>query len=265
MANCDAAMDILKDKIIKKVTKKDVMKIKLDQEKIPFKITVDNIKKNIKNIKKKDFLYALKQFIKIQTKIKDIEKKDFLYALKQFIKIKQKSKGGSRSRKGGHWVSWVVYILCRVAEEHSGETRGINPAITRWLSECEDDFAAMEEGFNTDYGSPAASAASPAASSSAASSSAAASASPAAAVTYTADSIRRMTMADLQSIPSDIVDSWNGDYRYDAYTWKLLDGGGKKTYRKRKTKKRKKSRKRKSRKKRRKRKTKRKRSSRKRR
>ena len=232
MVTCDTAIEKLKDEIIEKVTEKDVMK-KLDKKKIPFEISAK----------------------KIQTKIKDIEKKDFLSALKQFMKIRKKSKGG-RSRKGGHWLSWVVYIFCRVTEEYEDETLGINPAITYIFSECDDDFAEMEAIFNTDSASPAASAASPAASSSAAASSS---------VTYTPDSIGRMTMVDRQSIPSDIVDSWKGDDRYKAYTGPAPGRGGKKTYRKRKTKKRKKSRKRKSRKKRRKRKTKRKRSSRKRR
>ena len=244
MVTCDTAIEKLKDEIIKKVTEKDVMK-KLDKKKIPFEISAK----------------------KIQTKIKDIEKKDFLSALKQFMKIRKKSKGG-RSRKGGHWLSWVVYILCRVTEEYEGETLGINPAITYIFSECDDDFAEMEASFNTDSASPAASspaASSPAASSSAASAPSAAASPSAAAVTYTPYSIGRMTMVDRQSIPPEIVDSWNYDDRYEAYTGPVLGGGGKKTYRKRKTKKRKKSRKRKSRKKRRKRKTKRKRSSRKRR
>ena len=257
MANCDAAIDILKDKIIKKVTEKDVMK-KLDKKKIPFEITVDNIKKNIK----------------------DIEKKDFLYALKQFIKIKQKSKGGSRSRKGGWWLSWFFYILCIYEETQQEATLANFLELGRCPEELEEMDRYLDRGYDwaqayffpaaaasardrTFVGSFSASAASPAASSAASAASPAAS--PSAAVTYTPDSIGRMTMVDRQSIPSDIVDSWNGDDRYKAYTGPAPGRGGKKTYRKRKTKKRKKSRKRKSRKKRRKRKTKRKRSSRKRR
>ena len=189
MTKCDTAIDNLKNEIIKNVTK--VMK-KLDQKKIPFKITVDNIKKNIKGIKKNDFLSSLKQF----------------------RKIRKKSKGG-RSRKGGHWLSWFFYFLCKSTEDP-------NSLVDHLMSECNEDFAQMEYEFNdiavrraaradgvivpcnsgwlgevvgigSGYtGAPAYDGASDATS----------------AVTYTASSIRAMTMEQKQTIPSETVDSW---------------------------------------------------------
>jgi hypothetical protein len=233
MVTCGKAIDNLKEKIIKKVTEKNVME-KLDKKKIPFSITGKDLRENIE----------------------DIERKDFLSTLKHFKKIRKKSKGG-RSRKGGHWVSWFVYLLCRLSEDDSWYD-ALN-------SECREDFEAMEEDINAYYKSLSDDAVSPLA---AAVSPLAAAVSPLAAavpdVTYTASSISSMTAGQRQEIPPAVVDSWGyDDGRYEAYNGLPgtgLGGGRKKTHRrrkkthrrrKRKTKKRKrktKKRKRKSRK-----------------
>ena len=180
MVTCGKAIDNLKEKIIKKVTEKNVME-KLDKTKIPFSITGKDLRENTA----------------------DIERKDFLSTLKHFKKIRKKSKGG-RSRKGGHWVSWFVYLLCRLSEDDSWYD-ALN-------SECREDFEAMEEDINAYYNSLSAAAVSPLA----------AAVSPLAAavpdVTYTASSISSMMAGQRQEIPPAVVDSWGYvDGRYEAY------------------------------------------------
>ena len=227
MVTCDTAIDNLKREIIKKVTNKKMMK-KLDKKKIPFIITEKNLRE----------------------KIEDIKRKDFLSALVHFRKIREKSKKGGRTRKGGHWMSWFVYILCRLSEDDSLYD-------TLW-STCDDDFEELEQAAAEYYNSLSDDAVSPLA----------AAVSPLAAavpdVTYTASSISSMTAGQRQEIPPAVVDSWGyDDGRYEAYNGLPgtgLGGGRKKTHRrrkkthrrrKRKTKKRKrktKKRKRKSRK-----------------
>ena len=215
MATCGKAIDNLKKKIIKKVTEKNVME-KLDKKKIPFIITEKNLRE----------------------KIEDIKKKDFLSALKHFRKIRKKSKKGGRRRKGGHWMSWFVYILCRLSEDDT--------LYDYVMSTCDEDFEEMEEAAAEYYNSVSDAAVSPLADA----------VSPLAAatvpdVTYTASSISSMTAAQREEIPPYVVDSWGyDDGRYEAYNGSPgtgLRGGRKKTHRRRKTKKRRKSRKRKSR------------------
>jgi len=227
MVTCDTAINNLKKEIIKKITNKKMMK-KLDKKKIPFSITEKNLRE----------------------KIEDITKKDFLSALKHFRKIRKKSKkGGRRSRKGGHWMSWVVYILCRLSEDDT--------LYDYVMSTCDEDFEELEQAAAEYFNSVPDAAVVPGAVPDAVPDTV----SHLADVTYTPSSIRAMTTEQRQAIPSYIVDSWGyDDDRYEAYNGLTeLGGGGKKTYRRRKTKKRRKSRKRKSH--RRKRKTKRKRSS----
>ena len=234
MVTCGKAIDNLKEKIIKEVTEKNVME-KLDKKKFLFEITEKNLREKIEDITRKDFLSALVHFKKIQKKSK---------------------KSGRRSKKGGHWMSWFVYILCRLSEDDS--------LYDYVMSTCDEDFEELEQAAAEYYNSLSDDAVSPAA----AVSPLADAVSPLAAavpdVTYTVSSISSMTAAQRQEIPPGVVDSWGYDGRYDAYNEPTdLGGGGKKTRRKRKTKKRRKRKKRKSH--RRKRKTKKKRSSRKRR
>jgi hypothetical protein len=222
MVTCGKAIDNLKKKIIKKVTEKNVME-KLDKKKIPFIITEKNLRE----------------------KIEDIKKKDFLSALKHFRKIRKKSKKGGRRRKGGHWMSWFVYILCRLSEDDT--------LYDYVMSTCDEDFEELEQAaaeyynsLSDDAVSPLADAVSPLAD---AVSPLAAAAVPD--VTYTVSSISSMTDAQREEIPPYVVDSWGyDDGRYEAYNGPPgtgLRGGRKKTHRRRKTKKRRKSRKRKSR------------------
>ena len=221
MVTCGKAIDNLKEEIIKKVTNKKMME-KLEPEKFSFRITEKDLRENIEGITKKDFLYALKHF----------------------KKIRKKSKKGGRRRKGGHWMSWFVYILCRLSEDDT--------LYDYVMSTCDEDFEEMEEAAAEYYNSVSDAAVSPladAVSHPAAVSPLAAASVPD--VTYTVESIRSMTAAQRGEIHSNFVDSWGyDDGRYEAYNGSPgtgLGGGRKKTHRRRKTKKRRKSRKRKSR------------------
>ena len=204
MVTCGKAIDNLKKKIIKKVTEKNVME-KLDKKKIPFIITEKNLREKIEDIKKKDFLSALKHFRKIRKKSK---------------------KGGRRSRKGGHWMSWFVYILCRLSEDDS--------LYDYVMSTCDEDFKELEQAAAEYYNPPTPS--QPGFPLAAAVSPLAAAAVPD--VTYTASSISSMTAAQREEIPPYVVDSWGyDDGRYEAYNGSPgtgLGGGRKKTYRRRK-------------------------------
>ena len=215
MVTCGKAIDNLKEEIIKKVTNKKMME-KLEPEKFSFRITEKDLRENIEGITKKDFLYALKHF----------------------KKIRKKSKKGGRRRKGGHWMSWFVYILCRLSEDDT--------LYDYVMSTCDEDFEELEQAAAEYYNSLSDDAVSPLAD---AVSPLAAAAVPD--VTYTVSSISSMTDAQREEIPPYVVDSWGyDDGRYEAYNGPPgtgLRGGRKKTHRRRKTKKRRKSRKRKSR------------------
>lgn len=214
MVTCDTAINNLKKEIIKKITNKKMMK-KLDKKKIPFSITEK----------------------KLREKIEDITKKDFLSALKHFRKIRKKSKkGGRRSRKGGHWMSWVVYILCRLSEDDT--------LYDYVMSTCDKDFEELEQASAEYYNSVSDAAVSPladAVSHPAAVSHLAAAAVPD--VTYTVESISSMTEAQREEIHPNVVDSWGyDDGRYEAYNGPPgtgLGGGRKKPHRRRKRKTRK--------------------------
>ena len=209
MVTCDTAINNLKKEIIKKITNKKMMK-KLDKKKIPFSITEKNLRE----------------------KIEDITKKDFLSALKHFRKIRKKSKkGGRRSRKGGHWMSWFVYILCRLSEDDT--------LYDYVMSTCDEDFEELEQAAAEYFNSVSDAAVSPladAVSHPAAVSPLAAAAVPD--VTYTVSSISSMTDAQREEIPPYVVDSWGyDDGRYEAYNGPPgtgLRGGRKKTHRRRK-------------------------------
>jgi hypothetical protein len=213
MVTCDTAINNLKKEIIKKITNKKMMK-KLDKKKIPFSITEKDLRENIKKITKKDFLFALKHF----------------------KKIRKKSKKSGRSRKGGHWMSWFVYILCRLSEDDT--------LYDYVMSTCDEDFEELEQAAAEYYNSVSDAAVSPladAVSHPAAVSPLAAAAVPD--VTYTVESISSMTEAQREEIPHYVVDSWGyDDGRYEAYNGLPgtgLGGGRKKPHRRRKRKTRK--------------------------
>ena len=212
MVTCDTAINNLKKEIIKKITNKKMMK-KLDKKKIPFSITEKNLREKIEDITKKDFLSALKHFRKIRKK----SKKDIKAALLE--------------QKGGHWMSWFVYILCRLSEDDT--------LYDYVMSTCDEDFEELEQAAAEYYNSVSDAAVSPladAVSHPDAVSPLAAAAVPD--VTYTVESIRSMTAAQRGEIHSNVVDSWGyDDGRYEAYHG--LGGGRKKPHRRRKRKTRK--------------------------
>ena len=98
MNSCRENLAEIKEEIIERAmkNKKEIIKSwGKNLGTVPFKLTEKNLRSKLKKISSNEIIDTIKHYKKIQ---------------------KSKTNGGRRGQKGGNWLKWLFYILCKINE-----------------------------------------------------------------------------------------------------------------------------------------------------